>query len=513
LSLKKKIIACDLGTGGNKASLYTEDGRCVAKTFVPYKTYYPAAGFHEQQPSDWWDAVIESTARLMRDAGDRDDIECIAFSGHSLGAVPIDRSGIVLRELTPIWSDTRAEKQALEFFGNTDERKWYMTTGNGFPPPCYTVFKVMWYRDNEPEMFSRTYKILGTKDYINYRLTGTIQTDYSYASGSGVYDLNKWEYSTGLLDASGLSSDLFPDILPSTQVIGTLTSEASQKLGLSRNVKVVCGGVDNSCMALGARNIEEGRVYTSLGSSAWIEVSSTKPVLEPEARPFVFTHVIPEMFTSAVSVFSAGSSLNWVLDNLFADLRHEARESGRDVYELFNELAAKAPAGAHKLLFNPSLAGGTSQDPSVHIRGAYTGIYLGHTPADLARSCMEGIAINLGLVLDILKEYVKLSDEMMLVGGGSRSRLWRRIFADVYRMKIVRTNIEQEAGSLGAAAVGAVGCGLWEDFSRIDEVHRVLEIVENDAHGVDVYAKLKPVFEHVRKCQAEIGDMLYGLEI
>jgi len=513
LSSKKKIIACDLGTGGNKASLYTEDGRCVAKTFVPYKTYYPAAGFHEQRPADWWDAVVESMARLMRDAGDRNDIECIVFSGHSLGAVPIDKNGNLLRELTPIWSDTRAEIQAADYFGRTDERTWYMTTGNGFPPPCYTVFKVMWYCDNEPDMFSRTYKILGTKDFINYRLTGTIQTDYSYASGSGVYDLKKWDYSPGLLDTSGLAPNLFPEIVPSTQVIGGLTQEASQKLGLPRKVKVVCGGVDNSCMALGARNIEEGRVYTSLGSSAWIAVSSTKPVLDPATRPFVFTHVIPEMFTSAVSVFSAGSSLNWVLDNLFSDLRREARETGRDVYELFNELAAKAPAGAHKLIFNPSLAGGTSQDPSVHIRGAYTGIDLGHTPADLARSCMEGIAINLGLVLDILRGYTKLSDEMMLVGGGSRSRLWRQIFADVYRMKIVRTNIGQEAGSLGAAAVGAVGCGLWDDFSRIDAVHTLQEVVKPIQENVEVYKKLKPAFEHVRKCQAEIGDMLYDLEI
>jgi xylulokinase len=369
--LKKKIIACDLGTGGNKASLFTEDGICLAKTFVPYKTYYPAAGFHEQRPSDWWEAVVKSTARLMHNAGNPKSIECISFSGHSLGAVPIDKNGQLLREFTPIWSDTRAEKQAFDFFNRTGEPDWYMATGNGFPPPCYTVFKMMWYRDNEPDIFSRTYKILGTKDFINYRLTGTIQTDYSYASGSGVYDLRKWAYSSELVDASGLSADLLPDIVPSTKVVGTLTEEAARELGLSGDVKVVCGGVDNSCMALGARNIGEGRVYTSLGSSAWIAVSSKNPVLDSETRPFVFTHVIPEMFTSAVSVFSAGSSLNWVLENLFAGLQREARETGRDAYELFNELAEKAPAGAHNLIFNPSLAGGTSQDPDVHIRGAY----------------------------------------------------------------------------------------------------------------------------------------------
>ncbi len=512
-SKQRKIIAYDLGTGGNKASLYAEDGSCLARTFVPYKTFYPSAGRHEQRPSDWWDAVVKSTAQLLQSPGDASDIECISFSGHSLGAVPIDKNGKVLRELTPIWSDTRAEKQAADFFKITDERAWYMTTGNGFPSPCYTVFKIMWYRDNEPEMFSRIFKVIGTKDYINYRLTGTIQTDYSYASGSGVYDLEKWEYSFQLIDASGLPADLFPEIVPSTGVIGTLTRDAARELGLPEGVKVVCGGVDNSCMALGARNIGEGRIYTSLGSSAWIAVSSKKPVLDPETRPFVFTHVIPGMFTSAVSIFSAGRSLNWVMENLFSHLRQEAEETGRDVYELFSELAAKSPVGANKLLFNPSLAGGTSQDPDINIRGAYAGIDLSHTPADVARSCMEGIAMNLGLVLEILRNYLELSDEMMLVGGGSKSRLWRQMFADVFDMKVIRTNIGQEAGSLGAAAVGAVGCGLWDNFSRIDEVHTLQEILEPIPGNVEVYKKLKAVSAHARKCQAEIGEMLHGFEL
>ncbi len=510
---KRKIIAYDLGTGGNKASLYDEDGNCLARAFVPYNTIYPSAGLHEQRPSDWWDAVVKSTAQLLRGAGDADNIECISFSGHSLGAVPIDRNGNILRVRTPIWSDTRADKQTGDFFKKTGERDWYMTTGNGFPPACYTVFKVMWYRDNEPGMFSRIFKVLGTKDYINYKLTGTIQTDFSYASGSGIYDLKKWSYSSELIDASGLPADLFPDIVPSTRVIGTLTRNAGRELCLPEGVKVICGGVDNSCMALGARNTGEGRVYTSLGSSAWIAVSSKKPVLDPETRPFVFTHVIPGMFTSAVSVFSAGSSLNWVIDNLLTHLGHEADAAGRDVYDLFGELAGKSPVGANKLIFNPSLAGGTSQDPGLNIRGAYTGMDLGHTTADIARSCMEGITLNLGLVLDILRKYTDLSNEMTLVGGGSKSGLWRQIFADVFDMNVVLTNIGQGAGSLGAAAVGAVGCGLWEDFSRVDEAHTVREVVRPIPGNVKTYKKLKDVAAYVRKCQAEIGEMLHGLSL
>ena len=200
--------------------------------------------------------------------------------------------------------------------------------------------------------------------------------------------------------------------------MGTLRAEAAAALGLPRSVKVACGGVDNSCMALGARNTEEGRVYTSLGSSSWIAVSSKKPVLDAVARPYVFTHVIPGLFTSAVSIFAGGSSFRWIRDLLLGD---QSAAGGRDPYEILAEMAASSPVGANKLLFNPSLAGGSSQEPSPHIRGGFAGIDLRHTRGDLVRSSMEGIAMNLGAVLDVLRRFVPLSGQMLMVGGGSKS--------------------------------------------------------------------------------------------
>ncbi|MGE5604837.1 MAG: FGGY family carbohydrate kinase, partial [Bacteroidota bacterium] len=269
--MSRKIIAYDLGTSGNKASLYDIDGNCLAAAFVPYVTYYPQVGWHEQSPNDWWNAVVESTHQLLARSGiDKESIECLAISGHSLGAVPIGKNGDLLRKTTPIWSDMRAEQEAKVFFNKIAETDWYLTTGNGFPAALYTIFKIKWYQKNEPEMFGKIFKILGTKDYINYKLTGQIKTDYSYASGSGIYSLKNWRYDEKLIDASGIPEEIFPDIVASTHVLGELKKEAADVLGLNNKVKVVCGGVDNSCMALGAKNVEEGRVYTSLGSSSWI---------------------------------------------------------------------------------------------------------------------------------------------------------------------------------------------------------------------------------------------------
>ena len=501
--MAKKIIAYDLGTGGSKASLYDVDGACLASTFESYETVYPDTGWHEQRPEDWWKAIVESTHRLLEQSRTpSSDIDCLAISGQSLGVIPIDRDGKLLREATPIWSDMRADRQTAAFFEKVDPVRWYMTTGNGFPAPCYSVFKIMWYRDNEP-WFSRVHRVIGSKDYINLMLTGRVLTDFSYASGTGVYDLTGWGYSPEFIGASGLPAEIFPEIVPSTEILGTLSARAAGEMGLPRTVKVACGGVDNSCMALGARNTAEGRVYTSLGSSSWIAVSSKKPVLDPTARPYVFTHVVPELFTSAVSVFSGGSSFRWIRDAVF--------KGGS--YDLMTELAASSPVGANKLLFNPSLAGGSSQEPSPHIRGGFAGIDLRHTRADLVRAGMEGIAMNLGAVLQVLRRFVPLSGEMLMVGGGSKSRLWRQIFADVYRMDCVKTNVDQEAATLGAAAVAAVGAGLWKGFGKVDEAHRVESVEKPIERNAEIYQKLAPAFELMRKNEAALGELLHGIEI
>ena len=202
-------------------------------------------------------------------------------------------------------------------------------------------------------MFDQIDKVIGTKDYVNYRLTGRVATDYSYASGSGVYDLMEWDYSDKLLAAADLPRDVFPDIVPSTEIIGQLTPRAADALGLPVGTPVACGGVDNSCMALGARAMAEGRAYASLGSSMWIAVSSGRPLLNDTAKPYVFTHVVPGMFTSAVSIFSGGSSLRWVRDTLCKNLVEQARAENRDPYDLMTDLAGQSPIGREQTSLQP----------------------------------------------------------------------------------------------------------------------------------------------------------------
>jgi xylulokinase len=219
------------------------------------------------------------------------------------------------------------------------------------------------------------------------------------------------------------------------------------------------------------------------------------------------------LFTSAVSIFSAGTSFAWVKDNICLDLVAEADAGDKDIYALMNRVAEKAPVGSNKLLFNPSLAGGTSQDASVHLRGAYIGLDLKHGKPELIRAAMEGIAMNLRLRLDLLRKYTHLEDEILFVGGGARSRFYLGIFADVFNTRILKTNIDQDAAALGAAAIAAIGCGLWPNFEQIDHIHKIVEVFEPDVDNNRKYEKLLPVFERAAEYQARISDALQEIEL
>lgn len=489
------LLACDLGTGGNKASLYTVEGTLCATTFESYETFYPAPSFHEQRPDDWWKAVTVSTRRLLEQSGVAPkNIRAMALSGHSLGCVPLDEEGNLLLETTPIWSDSRASHEAARFFQNTDEESWYQTTGAGFPPAHYTLFKLLWYRENLPDVFRKMAKFVGTKDYINYRLTGQIATDYSYASGTGAYSLLEWRYSDLILEKSGLSRVIFPEIVSSTQVLGRLTPKAASLLGLTTETVVVAGGVDNSCMALGAKCFRSGRSYASLGSSSWVAVSDSKPLLDNRFRPYVFTHVVPDQFASAIGVFSTGTTLKWVLNQFCQNLLEEAKQTGENPYALMMCRAETSPVGANGLILNPTFAGGSSLEPSRKMRGGLLGLDLSHTQNDVIRATLEGIAMNLRKALDALGNLTPLREQIVLVGGGAISPIWRRIYADVFHRTVEKTSIDQEAAALGAAALAAVGTGLWTDFSPMDTIPQTEEILEPVEENAHFYEKRMPAF-------------------
>jgi xylulokinase len=474
------FIGADLGTSGCKAALYDEAGRLVAHAFHGYNTSYGRPGRHQQDLHDWWTAVLESIRYLLAQVPDRrQEVVGIGVSGQSLALIPLDESGFALSSTVPIWSDSRAEEQCRTYFESQDELTWYERTGNGFPSPLYTIFKIMWLRDNEPDLFRRTRTIIGSKDWINYRLTGVMRTDHSYASGSGAYDLRARGYADDLLQAAGLDASLLPSIVNSADIVGELLPNVATDLGLEPGIPIVAGGVDNSCMALGAQNTAPGRIYASLGSSSWLTVCGEQPIIEQRLRPFVFAHVIPGLFNSAVSTFGAGTTVDWSMKSFFPEL-------GGDVDALV-EMALAAPVGSDGAVFVPSIAGGTVFEGGPQIRGGYAGLSAGQSRADLARAVIEGIPLALRRPLDALQEITSVDKRIVVTGGGSRNGPWLQIYADILDCDLIKTNVEQQAATLGAATLVAVGLGHWGTYADADKAHTITARYSPDRSAADAY--------------------------
>ncbi|QFG69741.1 xylulokinase [Ornithinimicrobium pratense] len=490
----KSVLALDLGTGGCKASVWHSTGVRGETSVVSYETLHPGDGLNEQRPADWWAAVLRSS-KLLRDADPAafERIEGVVLSGQSLGCLPLDQNDEPLEETTPIWSDSRGHDDAQRFFEHFPEDRWYLETGNGFSPGLYPVFTLMHMARTRPEISARTRTVIGSKDYINLRLTGVVATDHSYASGSGCYSLAAGGYDAAICDAAGIDISLFPAPVEASEVVGTVLPTAAAELGVAPGTPVFSGGVDNSCMALGSGLAQAGRSYASLGSSSWVTVASAQPVLDVDSRPFVFRHVVPGLHVSALSTFSSGTSFDWVKGIL--------GHAGLDTPAVLDG-AMNSPAGARGALFLPTLAGGTPLEGGSQVRGGFVGLGLSTTQEDVVRAVMEGIALALRRSRRRLGELTPLDDRMIITGGGSRHAGWNQIYAEAMGVRLVRTTVGQDAATLGAAAAAFVGLGAWPDHRQAEAVVSAQDEIVPDPAATATYDRLAEDFEAASRLAA-----------
>ncbi|MGC8627197.1 MAG: xylulokinase [Acidimicrobiales bacterium] len=487
------VLAHDLGTTGDKATLYDDEGSLAASAFGRYETRSPRAGWFEQSPVQWWRATCETTQQVLRDAAiSPAQVAAVSFSGQMNGATAVGANVEPLREAI-IWADERATGQVAEVAARVDPRHVYDVTGHRLSA-SYSAAKILWVKELEPTTYRSTHKFLQAKDFLVAKLTGSFATDRSDASATNLYDLRAGRWSSELVEAFGLDEAKLPEICEPTAVVGEVSASAAEETGLSAGTPVVMGGGDGCAAGVGAGVVREGPAYCVIGSSAWIALARAEPVFDPEMRTFTFAHLVPGLFVPCGTMQAAGASYQFARDLFGQEEKAVAEALGVSAYELMDAEVGQSPPGARGLVFLPYVMGERSPRWDPEARGAFIGLTTEHRRPDLVRAVLEGVALNLRVILDAFRQQGASIESLRAIGGGARSAVWSQVLADVLGVAVYQLASGIEATSLGAAVTAGVGAGLWQDFSVAEQLARVgTEVLPREDHK-PMYDELYGVF-------------------
>jgi len=503
------ILAHDLGTSGNKATLYALDGTLKGSVVCEYPTYHPYSGWVEQDADDWWRAVCDSTRQLLDKTGtDASAIACVCFSAQMQGCLLIDRNNRPMRRMI-IWADTRSSEQEKNMLKQASMEDVYKITGHRLSA-SNSAAKLLWVRDNEPDLFKKAGKMLHAKEYIILKLTGEIVTDYSDAGGTNLLDITKKEWSQELLKAFNIPRELLPDIYPSTHIAGKVTAEAAHLCGLLPGTPVVIGGGDGSCATIGAGAVRVGKVYNVIGSSSWIASVTEAPVFDPAMRTFNWIHKDGTLYSPCGTMQSAGFSYAWFRNNLCQTELDEETSTGISAYKLMDKLVDSTQPGAGGLLFLPYLLGERSPLWDHNARGAFIGLDISTAKGDMARAVLEGVGFNLKTILDIFCDSSPI-EEIIMIGAGVKGDVWLQILSNIWQRPLAVPRYLEEATSMGAAICGGVGVGIYNDFTVAEEMNKPVRFIEPDIRYAEVYNKLYSIFTEAYTQLKPVYQSLTGI--
>ncbi len=458
------ILGIDLGTSGTKTVLFDTKGTALASHTVEYPLYQPKNGWAEQDPEDWWQAVKETVRAVLQTAGVKaESVRGVGLSGQMHGLVMLDGDGNVLRRAI-LWCDGRTQKQCDEITKTLGKEKLIAITANP-ALPGFTAGKILWVREQEPEIYEQCRHILLPKDFIRYKLTGEFATEVSDASGMNLLDVPNRRWSGEVLSALDIDPAVLGTMYESADVTGTVTKSASEATGLAAGTPVVGGAGDNAAAAIGTGVVKTGRAFTTIGTSGVIFAHSDQVTIDPRGRVHSFCSAVPGAWTVMSCTLAAGLSLQWFRNNFCGAEKETAAGMGVDPYELMTAAAEKSPIGANRLIYLPYLMGERSPLLDSDARGAFLGLSAMHTKRDLTRAVLEGVTYSQRQCLDVFREMGVPIGQMMACGGGAASPFWRQMLADVYGCP-VQTVASREGPALGAAILAGVGAGVWKSVGE-----------------------------------------------
>lgn len=476
------VLGIDVGTGGTRALIMGGDGRAFASATAEHEPFASAkTGWAEQRPEDWWRAAgIAIREALARGQLRGEQISCVGFSGQMHGAVMLDASGDVVRPAL-IWCDVRTEKQCRELTERVGAEQLIHLTCN---PALtnFTVTKLLWTRENEPQNWKRVRSVLLPKDYVRFRLTGEKATDVADASGTLMLNVARRQWCGEILQAAEIDRSLLPALYESVDVCGKVSAKGGEATGLPVGTPVVAGAGDQAAGAVGMGVVAPGAVSATIGTSGVVFAATDCPALDPKGRLHTFCHAVPERWHVMGVTQAAGLSLRWFRDRFAC----KPAQDGRDPYVQLTADAATVPPGADGLLWAPYLMGERTPHLDPTARGVLAGLTASHTRAHVIRAILEGVAFSLKDTFTIFGEMNVPVKSIRLGGGGARSPLWRQIQADVYGHEVEIVEAE-EGAAFGAAILAGVGAKMWPSVdAACDAVVRVVERVSPNAANVAV---------------------------
>lgn len=482
------IAGIDLGTSSVKVLIMKETGKVLGMGHVGYEVVTPKMSYAEQNPQVWWKSVKQAAQEAIANAGiHSEEISCIGLTGQMHGVVALDKENEPVAPAI-IWMDQRSAEEAKEI--KTLAAELLDTELLNQPGAGMMICSLLWLKRNRPQMYDKIQKVMLPKDYIRYRLTGNIGSDYSDACATLAFSVKHKVWCWELIRRVGLKEDIWPTVHESFEVAGNISKQAAMETGLSEHTKVVFGSGDSSAQLTGNGVIEEGVMACNIGTASQLAVVVNTPLYDKQMRLQTWCHTVPEQWYVQGGTLNGGSTLSWLKKKILKDER---------TYSELDAEAAQTPAGAEGLIFLPFLAGERTPFMDPYAKGVYFGMGMKHEQAHIIRATMEGVMFNLKECTMVLDEMNIKRTKLISSGGAAKGVTWKQIQADILEMPVYTTKTEEEA-CCGAAIFGAVGCGLYKNIKEACGV--IVEI--NDK-------PVEPILENMKRYrnQQEIFKELY----
>ena len=498
---KPYLIGIDIGTSACKVAIFEKSGSVVAAASGDYPVYYPEEGWAEQNPEEWWSAVCQAVRKVIINSGiQAEQIAGIGIDGQSWSAIAVDKDGTVLTN-TPIWMDTRAQGICDRLNQEVGADNIFQVAGNSLQP-SYTTAKILWYKENLPEIYGKIYKILQSNSYIAYKLTGAMTQDISQGYGLHCFDMRTGQWDDRMCERLGIPREFLPEICASDHVVGTVTGKAAEESGLAEGTPVVAGGLDAACGTLGAGVIHPGETQEQGGQAGGMSICIDEYKADP--RLILGYHVVPGQWLLQGGTTGGGGVMRW-FEHEFADYeRVMAKEKGESSLNQLNEIAEKIAPGSDGVVFLPYMSGERSPIWNPHAKGVFYGLDFSKTKGHMVRACMEGVALSLKHNLDVAKEAGAEVEVLRAMGGSANSLLWTQIKSDITGKPVVVPSSDT-ATTLGAAILAGIGVGMYRDYDEaISLTVKETRRHEPDLSNREVYDKSYETYLNLYKSLASM---------